>query len=88
VYILECEGIIYGSGETPLAALEDAQEYVEIDDTRVTIIEHPRQHYPTGAIAIWPATEQLVAASRRDSHGLCWEWNHQANAADVIGEEG
>lgn len=82
-WILECEGTIYGSGETPSAALEDAREYVEIDDTRVTIVEHPHQRFSAGAIAIWPATQRLVDAARRDSHGLCWEWNWEIGEADV-----
>ena len=83
MFIVECEGTIYGTGTTEAQALADAREYVEVPADRVAHISHPRQYYPAGCIAVWPATEALVAAARRDSNGLRWEWNYEANAADI-----
>jgi len=83
MFILECEGIIYGTGTTEAAALADAREYVEIDASRVYSVAHRRQYYPAGAVAIWPATERLVAAVLRDSHGLRWNWDYTVGAADL-----
>jgi hypothetical protein len=83
MFIVECEGSIYGAGNTEAEALTDARQYVEVPADRVAHISHPRQYYPAGCVAVWPATEQLIAAVRRDSNGIRWSWNYEANATDL-----
>lgn len=87
MFIVECEGNIYGVGNTEAAALADAREYVEVPADRIAHISHPRQYYPAGCIAVWPATERLVTAVLRDSHGLRWSWNYEVGAADTAAAE-
>jgi hypothetical protein len=83
MFILECEGNIYGVGATVDDALADAREFVDVPESRVVVVSHPRQHYPAGACAIWPATSRLIDVVRHDSFGVRWSWNHDVGAADV-----
>ena len=83
MFIVECEGIIYGVGESADAAVNDARGFVDIDDARVVHFDDGAQHYPAGCIGIWPATPALVVAVRHDSFGIRWRWNRDAKAADL-----
>lgn len=88
MYMLECNGTIYGFGDTEADALADARKIGDFDEARIIVVDHWPRRYSSGDVAIWPATSRLVEAARRDPQGLCWDWNHQANAADVIDEVG
>lgn len=80
MFIIESDGVIYGVGSTVESATANAREFVEIDC--VTLLDG-NQSYPAGCVAVWPATERLVDAARRDALGLRWQWNRELRLADL-----